>query len=262
MSRLVLVSLLAACADSAPPAYVPLVTADWTLPPGSEAFWCATRTLTEDVHIGTLRALAAPGTHHTTVTSNEPSGPDSAGYPCWPELSDLWASGTGGEPLALPEGVGLEVKAGRQLRLTLHLFNAHDTELTGTSGLEIIPLDPAEVVHAARVDFHGPTDFEIPPSGAAHAVTHEVALGARTLIAIFPHMHQLGRHFRASVGDTELWNAEFQFEQQEFVALPSVPVTADQRLQTTCTWQNASLAPIRWGNSTTEEMCFTILMSY
>ena len=124
MSRLVLVSLLAACADSAPPAYVPLVTADWTLPTGSEAFWCATRTLTEDVHIGTLRALPAPGTHHTTVTSNEPSGPDSAGYPCWPELSDLWASGTGGEPLALPEGVGLEVKAGRQLRLTLHLFNA------------------------------------------------------------------------------------------------------------------------------------------
>ena len=51
----------------------------------------------------------------------------------------------------------------------------------------------------------------------------------RTVIAIFPHMHQVGTHFKAEIergGNTiTLWDDDFQFESQEF----AVPVQFGRR---------------------------------
>ncbi len=246
--------------------YVPLVTADWTLPPGQEGYLCATRTLAEDVYAGTLRPLAPPGTHHTVIALGSPDGPDRPAFPCGPELGDFWASGVGSGELVLPDGVGLLAPAGLQLRLSLHLFNATDAPLSGTSGLEIRRLDPSGVMHEASVSYHGPFTFAIPPDGAPYSASNRASLGDRTLVAIFPHMHQLGRHFRSRLvgagGETVLWDDDFQFESQEVAPLPSIPVRAGDQLETTCTWVNTTGSTVRWGDSSLAEMCFSILMSY
>lgn len=248
--------------------YIPLVTADWTIAAGREDYVCATRTLTEDLYAGSLRPIGPPGTHHTVISLGTPDGPDRASFFCGPEFGDFWASGVGTGELVLPDGVGLLAPRGLQLRLSLHLFNAGDTPLSGTSGLEIRRLAPSAVAHEAHASFHGPFSFAIPPDGAPHSAMNQVSLGERTIVAIFPHMHQLGRHFRARIvhgGGAEatmLWDDDYQFESQEFAPLPSVSVSADDQLETTCTWVNTTGKTVSWGDSSRAEMCFSVLMTY
>lgn len=253
--------------DALPGDFEPLVTAAWTLNPGQEGYICATKTLTEDIYAGALRPIGPPGTHHTVIGIGSPSGPDNPSFPCGPSFGEFWASGLGTQPLVLPDGVGLLAPAGSQLRLSLHLFNASDVPISGTSGLEIKRLARADVVHEASVSYHGPLGFSIPPNGQPFSTTNQAALGSRTIVAIFPHMHQLGRHFRARLvgpgpAAMVLWDEDYQFESQEFAPLPSIPATAGQMLETTCTWVNTTGAPVSWGDSSTAEMCFSILMTY
>jgi hypothetical protein len=246
--------------------YVPLVTATWSLAPGSEGYICGTRTLTEDVYAGALRPMAPLGTHHTTVSIGNPTAPDDESFPCGPEFGDFWASGVGTQELVLPDGVGLLARAGQQLKVSLHLFNATDRTLSGVSGLEVRPVGAADVEHVAKVDYYGPMSFSILDDSEPHTVSDEVQLEQGTLVGIFPHMHQLGTHFRAELqrgGDTvELWDDDYQFESQEFAPLAEVPVEAGDVLQTSCTWVNTTEDPVGWGTSSTAEMCFTILLSY
>jgi hypothetical protein len=263
---------LAACGSDPgePPVtgeYVPLVSAEWTLQPGQEDYICSTRTLTQDVYAGALRPIGPPGTHHTVVALvPTPEGPDRPAFRCAPEFGEFWASGLGTGELVLPDGVGLLAPAGSQLRLSLHLFNATDAPLSGTSGLEARLLPPSSVVHEAQVTYHGPFSFSIPPDGAPYTAGNQVPLGEKTLVGIFPHMHQLGRHFRARIvgagGETPLWDGDFQFESQEIAPLPSVRVRAGDQLETTCTWVNTTGDLVRWGDSSNAEMCFSILVGY
>jgi hypothetical protein len=249
--------------DAAP--WETLISAQWTLGAGEEGYFCATKTMTEDVYSHVLRAMAPLGTHHTVIDIGPPSGPDNPGYPCGPSFGEFWASGVGTPTLTLPDGVGLLAAQGQQLTLSLHLFNASDAPLSGTSGLEAQRMDPGSVVHTASVSYHGPFSFAIPGNGTPYTSTHTTSLGDRTLIAIFPHMHQLGTHFRARIiggAGATLWDEDYQFESQEFSPLPEIPITSSQELETQCTWVNTTGSTVFWGDSSNAEMCFTILMSY
>ncbi len=247
--------------------YVPLVTATWELASGqSDTYICGTVTLTEDVYARALRPMAPLGTHHTTVDIGSPIGPDDPSFPCGPEFGEFYASGVGTGELVLPDGVALLAQAGQQLRVSLHLFNATSEDLSGISGLEVIPVDPSQVEHVARLDYHGPMGFNI-VAGQEETVVHQATLGTETLVGIFPHMHQLGTAFsavlrRAGGESVELWNDEYQFESQEFGALDEIQVQAGDTLETSCTWRNTTEQDVGWGTSSTAEMCYSILMSY
>jgi hypothetical protein len=242
-----------------------LISSDWTLAAGQERYWCATVTLPADTYAHAMRPIGPPGTHHTVISLNTPSGPDNPGFSCGPEFGEFWASGYGTQPLVLPPGVGLLAPGGMQLRMSLHLFNATDGPLSGTSGLEIQRMNPADVVHTASVTYHGPLVFAIPSNNQPHTVTHTIGVGDRNIVAIFPHMHQLGTHFRARLtgaNPTMLWDQAYQFESQEFSAVLPVVPTAGSMLETQCTWVNNTGGTVTWGDSSNAEMCFTILMSY
>jgi hypothetical protein len=244
-----------------------LIGASWSLAAGDEGYLCATKTVTETVYVGAIRPLNPLGTHHTTVSLGSGSGADDPGSPCGPMFGDFYASGVGTNELVMPEGVGLVAQKGQRLRLNLHLFNAGDTPLTGTSGIQVILVPVEKVKHPAHVSFYGPADFEIPSNGMSVPWSAEDALPAgQTVFAIFPHMHQLGTHFRADVvrtgGNLGLWNDAYQFESQEFALLDPVTVQAGDKLRTTCTWVNTTGATVYWGDSSKAEMCFAVLMSY
>ena len=158
-SSLLLVALLvAACSDDSsapagpdasapgspdagppPPAdgYVTLIKADWSLAAGDEGYICATRTLPEDMYIGAIRPIAPLGTHHTVVDLKDAFGPDNPGSPCGPSFGKFYASGVGTQALILPDGVGLVARKGKQVNINLHLFNASDHAISGTSGVEV-----------------------------------------------------------------------------------------------------------------------------
>ena len=247
--------------------YVPLVTATWSLASGQDdTYICGTATLTEDVYARALRPIAPLGTHHTTVDMNLPSGDDNPSFPCGPEFGEFYASGVGTGELLLPDGVALLAPAGQQLRVSLHLFNATEDDLSGISGLEVIPVDPSEVEHAASLSYNGPMGFNI-GAGEEHTEVHQTTLGTQTLVGIFPHMHQLGTEFRAVLrragGESVvLWDDEYQFESQEFAPLPEIEVQSGDTLETSCTWMNTTNFDVGWGTSSEAEMCYSILMSY
>src|SRR5258706_9101099 len=52
-----------------------LISANWSLGPGQEGYWCATKTMTEDVYAHMMRPMAPLGTHHTVIGIGAPHGP-------------------------------------------------------------------------------------------------------------------------------------------------------------------------------------------
>jgi hypothetical protein len=253
--------------DASADGYRPLVTADWSLQPGEEGYICATKVLTEDVYVSAIRPISPTGTHHTTISLVD-GATDDPGSPCGPMFGDFYASGVGTGALELPPGVGLVAHAGQALRMNLHLFNTSDNVLSGTSGIEVKTIEPADVQHEAAVTYPGVTSFSVPPNGQPYSATDvDNVSSPRTIFAIFPHMHTLGTHFRTRVlrgGQplTTIWDDDFQFESQEFAAITPVQVQPGDQIETTCTWVNHTGAAVSWGDSTTAEMCFSIIMSY
>jgi hypothetical protein len=235
----------------------------WTLGPGEEAYWCTSVVLAEDVRIGGFSPIAPLGTHHTVVSlgSQVPEGPcdgiDTGAI--W-----LYASGVNTGALELPGGVGITVHAGTRVNLQLHLFNTLDGPLTGTSGVAIRPLAPDDVDQEAGLFMPGPLDLIIPPG--EHSITGNCNIQKpQRLFALMPHLHQLGTHMKVElVRDGQatqvLWDAPYDFESQAMTRVGPFDLVRGDVLRTTCTWDNPGPSTIRWGQSSTAEMCFAIFL--
>jgi hypothetical protein len=252
-------------------AYAPLIATDWQLAGGQERYWCVDVTLDRDLYIGAFRPIAPQGTHHTVMSVRAGGQPDNPGYPCQAQTEApnwLFASGIGTPALELPTGVGVHLVAGSQIHLNLHLFNTGEGAISGHSGIEVEEVSAASVEHEAELYLPGPFGFSIPATGQPVSYTGTCTVQHdQTLVAIFPHMHQTGVHFKAElVRDgsviSTLWDSDYQFDSQEFAPLGKLEVEAGDQIKTTCTWQNNTDAPIGFGDSSTQEMCFSILMRY
>jgi hypothetical protein len=251
----------------------PLLTGSWSLAAGAEGWFCASKTLDRDVYVGGFRPIDPPGTHHTVLSFGPPGGPDQEPTPCDPDNTNpywVYASGVNTNDLTLPDGVGVIIEAGQQVHLNLHVFNTGSAVLEGTSGVEVLTLAADAVEHEAEMFLPGPYGFQIPPNqeysyGSNCAITAE-----QHIFALFPHMHQLGTHFKTelTVGGVSqvLWDKEYLFDAQEFARFEPVTLNAGDTIRTTCTWmypQEPGGRPvIGWGDSSQDEMCFSIMMRW
>jgi hypothetical protein len=251
----------------------PLITGEWSLPPGSENWYCTSRTLEEDVYIGAFRPIDPVGTHHTLLTYGPPDGPDLPPTPCDPENirpNVVYASGVNTNALELPDGVGFKIAAGQQIYLNLHVFNTSDAPLTGTSGIEMQTLPAGAVEHEAEMFLPGPLGFQIPQNQEYSYSSNCDITQEQHVFALFPHMHQLGVHFRNEIttgGETRtLWDEDYRFDAQTFARFDPITLQPGDRITTTCTWfyppDPGGPAVIGWGQSSKQEMCFSIMMRY
>ena len=247
--------------------YKAILTTDWTLPPPNspkpDRYFCADLTMQQDVIISGFRTISPNGTHHTVLSVGDPVGPDSPGYQC--TVADnrttlMYASGVGTDDFVFPEGVGLRVKAGQQLRLNVHTFNATDYDLSGTSGVAVKVVPSVET--EAEFTFAGPLQFSIPSDGAEHEifgscpVTQDV-----TVLNWWPHMHQLGRHMKIEVSGEVVHDQPFSFTNQ--VNYPTErQLVAGDVIDVTCTYLNDTGDPVGFGDSSTQEMCFAGFYRY
>jgi hypothetical protein len=233
-----------------------LMTGDWTLAPGSEKTSDVhTLTLTRDIYVGAIRPIEPVGTHHTVLALN---GIGAGGI--------IYASGVGTNALEFPPGVGLKLPAGETLILQLHLFNTSAQMLAGTSGIEIIEVDPADIQDEADLFLPGPMTFAIPPNQTyTHSGTCTVN-APQNLFAVFPHMHQLGTHLKTTltIGGTDqvLHDGDYAFDHQAFIPFPSIAMQPNDTIKTECTWTNTTGQTVTWGESSTTEMCFSIMYRY
>lgn len=264
MRTIALVTVLAACGSGSgqdiPQGYAPLVTGDWQMDPGHEGYWCVRATADEDLYIKSFKPIAPKGTHHTALSLSGGPGSDGA-YPC--KASDagfklLFGSGLGTEPFTLPEGVAFKLPAGEQVVLNLHLYNTGDAPLSGTSGIEIERVAPEDVVHEAETIYA--IDFNLRVTPGASTTTGKCMLDAdSTLFGVFPHMHKLGTHMKATAlhGDqqTVFHDAPYNFEEQLNYTIAPIALSRGDAIEYACGFTNPTGETVPFGDSTDKEMC-------
>jgi hypothetical protein len=241
--------------DATTDGWQPLIAKSWTLAPGGERTSdLQIDTLDRDVTIGGIRPLSPLGTHHTLLFQGTQG------------TNMIYASGVGTNELMFPNGKAMRIPAGTVLGLQLHIFNQTDMELTGTSGIEIFEVDPAAVTEEIDMFLPGPRDLELPPNQVTTVRGTCTVDAPYKLFALFPHMHQLGTHMKTTVtvAGTEhvLNDAPYDFEHQVVLAFDPIQVNPGDTITSECTWMNTTDQTVTYGESSTTEMCYSILYRF
>jgi len=234
-----------------------LVTGEWALESGGEITSdLHSIVLDHDIFVGAIRPIAPQGTHHTVLAVG---GSFQSG-------NIIYASGVGTNALTFPPGVGLKLSAGEEIVLQLHLFNPSGNSISGTSGIEIIEIAPEDVLYEADLYLPGPLNLDIPPNQTTTQTSTCTLSSEQTVFAVFPHMHQLGSHFKTTLtvggSPTVIHDDDYDFNHQAFIPFEPIALGAGDSITTECTWNNTTSSSVTWGESSTTEMCFSIMYRY
>jgi hypothetical protein len=194
-----------------------------------------------------------------------------------------WAPGGDGLASGLPEDVGMYMPHGaKSMYLDMHYFN-----LTGTSaevddsGVEICVLKKehfrpkmASVAKSfgAIGTFDGKGGFVLAPAGAAnHSETGSCPVTVTEpvhLLSASPHAHTRATHMKFTVKKADgreivMHDEPFFFHAQKSHSLKDeVILETGDVVNTTCTYTNDTNKSIKFGESTTSEMCFNFAIFY
>lgn len=246
-----------------------LIEGEWTMPAGTEGYVCARHTVTEDLFVNAFDAMSPPGTHHTLLTMGEPNAPDGI-EPCGAgdnRTLTVFGSGVGTNPLHLPEGVALKIEKGTQLLLNLHLFNTGEQEIAGLSGTRVRVVPEGDVEELAEGLLAGTIRLNIPAGETTTHTGYCTMTDDATLIAVAPHMHQLGAHEKVVAessieGEVTLYDDPYDFNEQSYYRIDPVRVARGDRIRVECTHRNTTAATVGFGESSLAEMCFAGLYRY
>jgi sugar lactone lactonase YvrE len=250
-----------------------LLTGDWTLSPGAEDYYCVRRTVTEDTWVSAFRAIDPIGTHHSVLGIAEPGfnlGEDGLEKCTGGDVGAqmLMGAGVGTDPVEFPDGVALKIAAGKQMILNLHLYNSSSKPISGTSGVEIVTVDPEKGVEEAQFVLAGTVSLNIPPGRSTQVGTCTLPTDVN-VFSVFPHMHKRGAHLvgRAIPADgsepTTLTDDDYDFENQLFLPItPTMPLEHGSKIEVSCTYENTGTTNISFGQSSDAEMCFLGTYTY
>lgn len=250
-----------------PGEWTTLIDGTWELPGGTEAYWCARKTIQQDTYVKAFRAQAPPGTHHTLLIQEKGGQPDGE-FPCGATLGAdmLHASGVGTDDLVFPDGVAVKVAAGTQLMLNLHLFNVTNAPISGVSGTLVQTVPASEVKAVAQMELGGTLNISVPPNGSQTVEGVCTFPTATTLSTVWPHMHQYGTHmkvtYQGASGTKVLHDAPYSFGDQKNHMLEPLAIAAGDIVRIQCTYANPTSQTINWGDSSNAEMCFAGLYTY
>jgi Copper type II ascorbate-dependent monooxygenase, C-terminal domain/Copper type II ascorbate-dependent monooxygenase, N-terminal domain len=188
-----------------------------------------------------------------------------------------WAPG--GQNFMMPDDVGLEI-GGPDVYyiLQLHYHNtANHADSFDRSGVAFCTVDEPRPQLAGMITL-GTVFLDIPPgaedheeSGVCPSWITSFMPEPLTVIASFPHMHELGRAFTTEIlrggseADIDMITDVpiYDFQSQTFyVNDPPVQILPGDALRTTCTYDNPTDQPVHFGEATSEEMCLNFIMAY
>lgn len=247
--------------------------------PGSagadDLYWC----FVLDPQLGADSDLTAlnivPGQKaevHHVIVFRDPGGQGSAGQPasgyeCNGAPGEMLAGWVpGAAPLELPSGVGMTISPGDKLLMQVHYHR--DPSVTPSPDQTSLDLyfSPTTTPEHAYVVWAGTPLFTIPANTTGYAVNSTCTVnGNWKLLGMAPHMHQHATKFAGNltVGgqdqcliDIPHW--DFGWQGGYFLQQPVQLAPGDQ-IHTTCTYDNATASQIKFGEATTDEMCFDFL---
>jgi hypothetical protein len=162
------------------------------------------------------------------------------------------------------------------ITLQIHYSNNTGGDAADASGFGFCTGAPRE--NTAGILVLGATNISVPPLARGQAVGQCDNLSADgatpiTIVSALPHMHIIGSGFR-----TEHLGLPFQpphpdlsyiadgnwdFDTQKtYLMTPRRRVQPGEILRTTCTYNNTTNVPVRFGPATTDEMCYNFVTAY
>ena len=181
-------------------------------------------------------------------------------------LVGMWFPGSG--PLTLPEGTGVLVPRGAALVIEVHYSSTDEPVVDRTRvGLQL----EDQVARRLEVSLVKNEEFTVPAGMPDFQVTATRAFDSEfELVAITPHMHQVGTDFRVVIeppagSEICLADVEWDFEHQGTYWLTQpMRMPAGTTIHTECRYDNSADNPnqfndppadIEWGREADHEMC-------
>ena len=179
-----------------------------------------------------------------------------------------WAPGANETPL--PPDVGLQMPSGPNafVALEIHYDNsAGHRDAEDASGLEFCVTKKLRK-NTASVHVLGSTNFSLPPrtqtsvSNTCDPATTQPV----TLVSVLPQMNRLATRSRLVLnrsGSPSITLQDVPFDVASQITYPlSAIVNNGNTLTTTCTYNNTTSSPVRFGTSLNDENCYAFVTAY
>ncbi|MBX3228156.1 MAG: peptidylglycine alpha-amidating monooxygenase [Labilithrix sp.] len=225
----------------------------------------------------------APRIDNTTITHHVVMYEAPSSYPSTPQPCDAsaavtwrmvlgWAPGISG--VELPPEAGFPIApAGTHYVVQMHYSNPQ--RLKGekdSTKIEVCTAPPRQ--HEADVLAFGSQSFTIPAAPPPGGVfTRECSITVPSffagihLFAAMPHMHKIGHAMTTTLtrqggAPIDLGTmTSYDFNAQRWLPIDAVTQSGDV-IRTDCSWKNTTGAPVKFGEKTADEMCYSFTMYY
>jgi hypothetical protein len=246
-----------------------LVSVPYTLQPGEEKYFCYTARMPMDreVSITKLTPTYGPGTHHLLVAqtlATEPEGFSECNVLIRNTWVPLYGGGVDSGVLQLPENTGFKLlEKGQQILMQLHLQNATDQTITGTTKMRMDYVDTTPELVTASIFGMDNRKISVPPHSTGVMTSMSCPADKDlNVFAVMGHMHKHGQHMDLSRGATPgadmIYEEEWRFEQQPITPM-TFHVAKGEQLNLRCTHKNEGDQPVIYGESSDTEMCSFVL---
>jgi hypothetical protein len=250
-----------------------LASTSYQLAPGQEIYMCYQFYSPSDkpLAITHVDTISMAGIHHMALYQTYEVQEPNAPHECMVLIKDTWlpvfVSATGSHDLQLPDGTGFIIQPKTQYVLQIHMLNATEQPLDIRGGINLTYADPTGL-QPAGIYAIGNQEINI-PAGATDYTVSEPCMTGKTLniFAVLPHMHELGTEFDVTLqqqgGSATPW---YTVDPWVFGNQPVAPMTyvspPTDMWNVTCHWDNPTNAPVTYGESTTNEMCYFVFFYY
>ncbi len=273
MKALPWLALLAACGsgrapqspdattDAATETTISLRTTTFVQPPGETYHCWYFHAYTPMQAIAGFHPVAGAGVHHLALFF-EPGGAVQADRECstFGRWSLLYGAGVGTGDATFPDGIAMPLRDDGVYVLQIHVLNATDQSIAVQAGVDLALTPPGASYTRAGMFVAGNASFTVPAHTQGYTVTTDCTgklPGGTSLIGLFPHMHKLGARFETNLAQQTIYDQPWQFDAQTLTMFQPAPtVAATDTLEMRCIYDNPGDAPVSFGLSTSDEMCF------
>ncbi len=173
-----------------------------------------------------------------------------------------WAPGT---PVTLfPSGTGLQLFSSDVIVMQVHYNVAYAAAAPDRTTVKLMWQDVRPNKIAQILPLLNDT-FELPPNSTDRTATATFTTPLPLVLwGVQPHMHTKGKKVKVELIpqngsptcliDIPKW--DFHWQQMYFYASASgIDIPAGSTVRLTCTWDNPTNQPVKWGEGTNDEMC-------
>lgn len=240
----------------------------------TQNYVCTQMQAPSDLYIKGFRTTASGVFRMLLTVSGTPSSAVDTtlrgDYPCSAGVHFdriLYVSGSGTPDFAFPAGVGVHVKAGQYLLLTILEYNPTAASENDSAQVSITPGAAADVTHEADIMLAGARHFTIPVG------THQLVQGGCSeplelqIVAMAPMMNLLGTGQvvwdGGTVTDTILVDSTYSPEHQTYTTLQTpFAIHHNDQVIINCYYDNNTGHVVAYGETTDTENCYDAMYRY